>query len=140
MGFQCPECGFDIWLPVWEDMEVAVGLYDDARFPGRLILVLKRHHEHLDELSEEALQVFSVRMARWGAILRRGTGAARVNYAVLGNIQPHVHAHLVPRFPADEPFPERPPWEDPRKRESLGRRVPDLVAALHAELGDQEAL
>lgn len=140
MGFVCAECRFDIWLPVWEDIEVAVGLYDDARFPGRLILVLKRHHEHLDELSEGELGIFSVRMARWGGILRRGTGAARVNYAVLGNTQPHVHAHLVPRFPSEEPFPERPPWEDPRKRESLGHRVPELVATLEAELGGHETL
>ena len=34
-----------------------------------------------------------------------------VNYMLLGNIVPHLHVHVVPRY-LDDPSPERPlPWE-----------------------------
>jgi diadenosine tetraphosphate (Ap4A) HIT family hydrolase len=47
------------------------------------------------------------------------TGAARVNVAILGNRDSHVHAHLVPRFPEEEEFPDCSPWNDLRPKTSL---------------------
>lgn len=67
-------------------------------------------------------------------MLRELTEATRVNYAVLGNAEPHLHAHLIPRFPALEPVPHRPPWEDPRERRSLGERLGHLAEALGVRL------
>ena len=39
------------------------------------------------------------------------TGAARINYEILGNSEPALHAHLFPRY-ADEPaeLRQRPAW------------------------------
>ena len=39
------------------------------------------------------------------------TGAARINYAILGNQEPALHAHVIPRY-ADEPDKLRTshPW------------------------------
>lgn|GEM_PF-148789 len=41
-------------------------------------------------------------MARVGDALLKVTGAARINYAILGNQEPALHAHIVPRY-TDEP-------------------------------------
>lgn len=53
-----------------------------------------------------------------GAI-KKATGAPRVNTAILGNQQGHVHAHLIPRQPTSEPRPDKAPWEDTRAKQPL---------------------
>jgi hypothetical protein len=37
-----------------------------------------------------------------GDALLEVTGAIRINYEILGNLEPALHAHIVPRY-ADEP-------------------------------------
>jgi diadenosine tetraphosphate (Ap4A) HIT family hydrolase len=41
-------------------------------------------------------------MARLGDAVYRVTRAVRVNYALFGNVEPALHAHVFPRY-ADEP-------------------------------------
>ena len=43
-------------------------------------------------------------MAALGDALLAETGAVRINYAMFGNMEPALHAHLVPRY-ADEQAP-----------------------------------
>lgn len=52
-------------------------------------------------------------------ILGKATGSQRVNLALLGNTVAHVHWHLIPRFPAVEPLPQRSPWDDTRPKTEL---------------------
>lgn len=111
----CDVCGFELWYPIDAPMlrVSQLGLYNEDRFPGRVLLVLTEHQEHLDKLPGQVLSAFWSDAALVGGILRRVTNALRVNYAVLGNAQPHLHAHLIPRLDTD-PLPTRPPWNDPR--------------------------
>jgi diadenosine tetraphosphate (Ap4A) HIT family hydrolase len=53
-------------------------------------------------------------MALVGDALLEVTGAYRINYAVMGNSDPVLHAHIVPRY-RDEPDKLRsgPPWAYP---------------------------
>lgn len=115
----CATCRFDLWLPVVALRVSHVGIYDDARFPGRCLLALDEHHEDLPELPEQLLQAFLADLKDLSRALRKVTGASRLNFAVLGNAVPHVHWHVVPRHPSAEPEPERSPWEDPRPRAAL---------------------
>ena len=41
-------------------------------------------------------------VARLGDAVLKLTGAARINYAILGNQEPALHTHVIPRY-ADEP-------------------------------------
>lgn len=134
MAFKCTQCGFALWHLIWDGPYTAVALFDDDRFPGRSLIALKLHWEHFDEFPEGQLATLNDMMVRLGAALRSRLGASRVNYAVLGNSAPHVHAHVVPRFSSQEPAPRRAPWEDPRNRGSLGQRIPDLISILEGEL------
>jgi diadenosine tetraphosphate (Ap4A) HIT family hydrolase len=113
----------------------SVGLYDDGRFPGRLLVSLNPHYEHLEEVPEHLAHSFTSDIQFASRMLRKVTGAERVNVAILGNQEPHVHAHLIPRLPLHEPIPHRSPWEDPRPRERLAaadrtRLTHDLSRAL----------
>ena len=41
-------------------------------------------------------------LARLGQVVFEMTGAMRINYAIFGNVEPALHAHVLPRY-ADEP-------------------------------------
>ncbi|MCP5360541.1 MAG: hypothetical protein H7A18_12585 [Sinobacteraceae bacterium] len=57
---------------------------------------------HLNALPAAQRACFLDDMVRLGDALLAATGALRINYAMFGNLEPALHAHLVPRY-ADEP-------------------------------------
>lgn len=65
----------------------------------------------LNSLGAPARAQFLLDMARVGDALLAVTAAVRINYAIFGNLEPALHAHIVPRF-ADEPAALRVqhPW------------------------------
>ena len=60
----------------------------------------------LNDANESVRAQFLLDMARVGDAVRAATGAVRCNYGIYGNLDPFLHAHIVPRF-ADEPEAER---------------------------------
>ena len=54
---------------------------------------------------------FLTDMGRLGDALLKVTGAIRINYAMFGNEQPALHAHVIPRYSHEpEPLRSRHPW------------------------------
>jgi diadenosine tetraphosphate (Ap4A) HIT family hydrolase len=52
---------------------------------------------HLNAMSTEAQVGFLADMARLGQAVLEVTGALRINYAMFGNLEPALHAHVFPR-------------------------------------------
>jgi diadenosine tetraphosphate (Ap4A) HIT family hydrolase len=75
----------------------------------------------LDDLRIEQRVQFLTDLARAGEALKRVLGAYRMNYSILGNTDPWLHAHLQPRF-ADEPPEQKsqPIW-------SFGKQLPQVA-------------
>ena len=65
----------------------------------------------LNALGAQERGQFLLDMARLGDALLKVTEALRINYAILGNLEPALHAHVIPRY-ADEPEALRTahPW------------------------------
>ena len=65
----------------------------------------------LNDLHRAARLQFLEDMARLGDAILQLTGATRINYEILGNSEPELHAHIFPRF-ASEPEDRRtkPVW------------------------------
>jgi len=65
----------------------------------------------LNALEPAARSAFLADMARLGDALLEVTPAVRINYAMFGNEQPALHAHVIPRY-RDEPeaLRTRHPW------------------------------
>ena len=65
----------------------------------------------LNALGAQERTGFLLDMARLGDALMKVTGAARINYAILGNLEPALHAHVIPRY-TEEPDKLRTahPW------------------------------
>lgn len=136
MGGSCSFCGFGLYNPVVANLSVTqLGLYDDARFPGRAILMYRDHVEDLAQLAPEALLLFWQDAIRVAEVIKRVTGSPRINYAVLGNAEPHLHIHLIPRYPDHESAPNGSPWNDPRPLQAMDSTELDaLRTALEAAL------
>ena len=66
---------------------------------------------HLNAMPADAQSSFLADMARLGQAVLEDTGAVRVNYAMFGNLEPALHAHVFPRRD-DEPDALRTaqPW------------------------------
>jgi diadenosine tetraphosphate (Ap4A) HIT family hydrolase len=65
----------------------------------------------LNGRSAASRAAFLADMARLGDAVMQVTGPARINYAIFGNLEPALHAHVFPRY-ADEPANLRTgnPW------------------------------
>jgi diadenosine tetraphosphate (Ap4A) HIT family hydrolase len=120
VSYKCEKCSFELWLPIAQLSVSVLGLYDDARFPGRCILILAEHHENLATLAPDIAESFLNDARRVGRAISAVVAPARINYALLGNKAPHPHWHLIPRQP-EEPKPTRTPWEDPRPLLALAK-------------------
>lgn len=53
---------------------------------------------HLNAMASSARQAFLADMARLGDAVLGVTGAVRINYAMFGNLEPALHAHVFPRY------------------------------------------
>ncbi|HMN97192.1 MAG TPA: hypothetical protein PKC43_12275 [Phycisphaerales bacterium] len=91
----------------------------------------------LNDLDQHARQRFLLEMATLGDAILAVTGAARINYEILGNLEPALHAHVFPRS-EDEPdsVRTRPIWfHDWSAAPTFDRhRDAALIEALAAEL------
>jgi diadenosine tetraphosphate (Ap4A) HIT family hydrolase len=52
----------------------------------------------LNALGAQERSAFLLDMARVGDALLKVTGAVRINYAIFGNVEPALHAHVIPRY------------------------------------------
>jgi diadenosine tetraphosphate (Ap4A) HIT family hydrolase len=67
--------------------------------------------ESINDLSRSGRELFLYEMTLLGDALLALTNAYRINYEILGNSEPALHAHIFPRY-VDEPVEKRsrPAW------------------------------
>lgn len=117
----CPACarltraraGHDP-LFICELRQSLVLLHKHQPYPGWCSLFMKDHVEHLDLLSTKRQSELWDDVMLVAAAIRRAFAPRRLNYENLGNVVPHVHWHIIPRFtqPAD-PDPSSTVWVRP---------------------------
>ena len=78
---------------------------------GYLLLLPDPVVPDLNALSGERRAQFLLDMSRLGDALTRTLAPLRINYAIFGNLEPALHAHVIPRY-HDEPEALRTqqPW------------------------------
>lgn len=122
---------------LWQDALCRVILVDDAHYPGFCRVILNRHVKEMTDLPEaERSRVMAVVFATEAAV-RKVLDPDKINLASLGNMVPHVHWHVIPRFADDRHFPN-PIWGEVKREVALKTALPGLVAKLSAAL--QESL
>ena len=84
----------------------------DVQFlPGYCLLLADPVVASLNDLADARRAEFLRDMARLGDAILQVTSADRINYEILGNSEPELHAHVFPRY-ATEPRELRrvPAW------------------------------
>lgn len=105
----CPLCAADGGEPVWRSDRLRVILAAEPDYPGFTRVVWQAHVAEMTELAmpdREALMraVFAVESAQ-----RDAFAPDKINLASFGNMVPHLHWHVIPRWRDDRHFPE-PVW------------------------------
>lgn len=138
----CPLCVDAGGELVWRDDRLRVILADEPLYPGFTRLVWNAHVAELSDLAEvDRARLMDV-LVRIERVMRAVLAPAKVNLASLGNQVPHMHWHLVPRWPDDPHFPLAV-WAptDPERvaaaqarRDAVAARLPDYRQALRQAL------
>jgi diadenosine tetraphosphate (Ap4A) HIT family hydrolase/SAM-dependent methyltransferase len=86
-------------------------LADVQVLPGWCILLADPVVPGLNELDDARRAEFLRDMTRLGDALLQVTSAERINYEILGNSEPELHAHVIPRYATEPPERRRlPAW------------------------------
>jgi diadenosine tetraphosphate (Ap4A) HIT family hydrolase len=122
---------------LWQDDFCRVVDAAEPDYPGFLRVILQRHARELTDLAQgERARLMEVVFAVEETV-RSAMRPDKVNVASLGNMTPHVHWHVIPRFEGDRHFPG-PVWAQPRREPQVpGARREDarrLAASLPGRL------
>lgn len=117
---------------LWQDSLCRVVAVVDADYPGFCRVILSRHVSEMSDLpaAEQAALMHVVFAVE--ASLRRLYQPDKINLASLGNVVPHLHWHVIPRWRDDRHFPQ-PIWGTPQ-RAAGSTHAPLPLRALAAEL------
>lgn len=84
---------------------------------GYCILLADPPVSTLNDLSRSEREQFLLDMTIVGDALMEVTDAFRINYAVAGNTDPWLHAHIVPRYMSEpEHLRKGLPWSHPKEK------------------------
>ena len=113
---------------LWRDERLRVVLVDDPDYPGFCRVIWNAHVKEMTDLSTADRWHLMGVVFEVEAILRAALDPDKINLASLGNLTPHLHWHVIPRWRDDPHFPGSV-WS-PRQRDALARGLPDLEATL----------
>jgi diadenosine tetraphosphate (Ap4A) HIT family hydrolase len=125
----CEQTGGEV---LWQDAVCRVVRAEERGYPGFCRVIWNAHTKEMTDLDQHDRAhlmhvVFAVEAA-----LRELLRPHKVNLASFGNMTPHLHWHVIPRFTHDPHFP-LPAWGEAR-REAPGTPPPDLGSKIAAVL------
>lgn len=90
---------------LWDDGFARVVLAGDADHPGFCRVILNDHAKEMTDLPEaERARLMGIVYAV-EELLRELLAPEKINLASFGNVVPHLHWHVIPRFSDDPHFP-----------------------------------
>lgn len=115
-GTSCPLCAATAAeRMLWRDTHCRVIDVGDADYPGYCRVVWNSHAREMTDLRPEQREHLMNVVYATEESLRALLHPHKVNLAALGNQVPHLHWHVVPRFPDDPHYPD-PIWGTRRRR------------------------
>ncbi len=108
-GKICELCATRGGTIIWESPAYRVVRVDDPHYPGFCRVIWTAHVREMTDLDPDERQglmnvVFAVEK-----VVRTLFAPDKINLASFGNMTPHLHWHVIPRWHDDRHFPE-PVW------------------------------
>jgi diadenosine tetraphosphate (Ap4A) HIT family hydrolase len=128
----CVFCDGEGGLPVWRDERCRVVVTDEP-FAGFCRVIWNAHVREMTDLGSADRDHLMRAVYAVESALRARLSPTKMNIAALGNVTPHLHWHVIPRFADDSHFPQ-PVW-GARQRDTEARALPDdFVPSLAGDL------
>jgi diadenosine tetraphosphate (Ap4A) HIT family hydrolase len=140
MNANCPLCTTDGGELLWKNEEMRVIFANEPDFPGFCRVIWTEHIAEMSQLSvDQRARLNHVLMLIEKAVLEV-MSPDKVNLAALGNMVPHLHWHVIPRFEKDVCFPgsvwsEKLRVQDESHLDIQVAKVPRLKQKIHELLG-----
>ncbi len=93
----------------WQGDKFSVIVVDDSAYPGFCRVIWRDHVREMSDLSREDRLLINEAVYQVELAVRDVMRPLKVNVASLGNVVPHLHWHVIPRYADDAHFPA-PVW------------------------------
>jgi diadenosine tetraphosphate (Ap4A) HIT family hydrolase len=94
---------------IYRDDNYRIVLVDDEHYPGFCRVIWNAHQREMTDLSTAERAILIAAVWQVEEVVREVMQPDKVNVASLGNVVPHVHWHVIPRYESDAHFPN-PIW------------------------------
>ena len=133
---ECELCSRTGGELLWRDEWCRVIHVAEAGYPGFCRVIWETHVKEMTDLSDvDRLHLMEVVFAV-ESVLRELLQPRKINLASLGNLVPHLHWNVIPRFADDPHFPQ-PIWANAQRSPAAIQRdvnTAALAGALAAAL------
>lgn len=110
----CELCEQDGGEVLFRNDSLRVVLIDDVNYPGFCRVIWQGHVAEMTDLQPVQRSLLMRTVCQVEAALREVMQPHKINLASLGNMVPHLHWHLIPRYTDDGHFPQ-PIWAAPSR-------------------------
>jgi len=136
MNTDCELCKQVGGALLWQDDVCRAILVSDADYPGFCRVIWKQHVREMTDLSAAEREHFMAIVFAVEAAIRDALQPDKINLASLGNVTPHLHWHIIPRYKHDRHFPQ-PIWGTEQRRGAsspLSGWLERLTEGVHSRL------
>ena len=130
----CPLCAEAGGTLIWHDADWRVVRVAEPDFPAFYRVISERHVVEISDLPRPAQQRCMDLVLTVEQVLRARLAPTKINLAALGNVVPHLHWHVIPRFADDPHFPNSV-WST-RVRDSARALPAGFIRSLRQRLGE----
>lgn len=114
---ECGLCVEDGGMLIWRNQALRVVYVQEPDLPGYTRIMWQHHVAEMSDLKAADQQLLMQAVFVVESVQRRILAADKVNLASLGNMTPHLHWHVIPRWKDDPWFPDSI-WAPQRERDS----------------------
>lgn len=114
-GSACPLCDGAGGELVWRGDDYRVVLADEPGYPGFTRVIWNHHVAEMTDLGEADRVRLMQAVYRVESVQRSVLAPTKINLASLGNMVPHLHWHVIPRWADDPAYPDAV-WAPPKRQ------------------------
>jgi diadenosine tetraphosphate (Ap4A) HIT family hydrolase len=120
---------------IWRGDDCRVIMVNDPDLPGFCRVIWNRHVPEMSDLTYGEREHIMSLVFAVEEVIREVMEPDKVNLATLGNMVPHIHWHVIPRYQDDAYFPGSP-WSAKVRETSnaslearrlLAKRLPEVI-------------
>ncbi|WP_374326227.1 HIT family protein [Azonexus sp.] len=140
MASACVLCSEPGGRLLWQSAHCRVVRVDEPALPGFCRVIWNHHVAEMTDLDVASRQLLMRVVFAVEAAVRQCFSPDKVNLASFGNVVPHLHWHVIPRWRDDRHFPE-PIWGRQQRESTPARAIVEdaaLTAIITAELAREE--